>query len=152
MTTEKTTGKTIRLITCEDAFRARLIQGALQNEGIPAVIHNENMSGVLRGFTPTLTGVDIWVYEHDYQAARELLERNQMIPEQLKYCPVCGSDNIRLGLKKGKRLRALLAGVLALLSTAPPGTEHWEWHCRQCGARFAQPVSRHNVTGKEAEA
>ena len=34
--------KTVRLITCDGAFQARLIQGALENEGIASVLHNEN--------------------------------------------------------------------------------------------------------------
>ena len=44
--------KTVRLITCDGAFQARLIQGALENEGIASVLHNENTSNILRGFTP----------------------------------------------------------------------------------------------------
>ena len=47
--------KTVRLITCEEPFQARLIQGALENEGIASVLHNENTSNVLRGLTPTIT-------------------------------------------------------------------------------------------------
>ena len=77
--------KTVRLITCDGAFQARLIQGALENEGIASVLHNENTSNILRGYTPTISGVDIFVYEDDYERAMDLLERNQMIPEQLKY-------------------------------------------------------------------
>ena len=134
--------KTVKLIACDDAFRAHLIQGALDNEGIPSVIHNENTSNVMRGFVSNLSGVDVLVYEADYRKALDLLEQNQMIGEQLKYCPSCGSDDIRFGLRKGKRLRAVWAALLSALSFAPPGTAHWEWHCRQCGARFEQPVSR----------
>lgn len=134
--------RTVKLITCDDAFRAHLIQGALDNEGIPSVIHNENTSNVMRGFVSNLSGVDVLVYEADYQKALDLLEQNQMVGEQLKYCPSCGSDDIRFGLRKGKRLRAVWAALLSALSFAPPGTAHWEWHCRQCGARFEQPVSR----------
>ena len=99
--------RTVKLITCDDAFRAHLIQGALENEGIPSVIHNENTSNVMRGFVSNLSGVDVLVYEADYQKALDLLEQNQMIGEQLKYCPSCGSDDIRFGLRKGKRLRAV---------------------------------------------
>ena len=95
--------KTRKLITCTDDFQARLIQGALENEGIPSALHNENTSNVLRGFVVNVSGVDIFVYEDDYEAAMALLERNQMVPEQLKYCPQCGSADIRLRLKRGKR-------------------------------------------------
>ena len=96
----------------------------------------------MRGFVSNLSGVDVLVYEADYRKALDLLEQNQMRGEQLKYCPSCGSDDIRFGLRKGKRLRAVWAALLSALSFAPPGTAHWEWHCRQCGARFEQPVSR----------
>lgn len=141
--------RTVKLITCDDAFRAHLIQGALENEGIPSVIHNENTSNVMRGFVSNLSGVDVLVYEADYRKALDLLEQNQMIGEQLKYCPSCGSDDIRFGLRKGKRLRAVWAALLSALSFAPPGTAHWEWHCRQCGARFEQPVSWSHRPEKE---
>ena len=134
--------RTVRLITCEDPFKAHVIQGALENEGIASVLHNENASNVLRGLTPTITGVDILVYEDDYEAAMALLERNQMVPEQLKYCPQCGSADIRLRLKRGKRWRAALATVMTMLTAAPPGTEHWEYVCSRCGARFNTPVAR----------
>ena len=76
--------------------------------------------------------------------ALEILERNEMIPEQLKYCPRCHSDDIRFVLKKRHRLRALFSGIIAALAAAPPGTEHWEFVCRNCGAHFDCPVSRHS--------
>lgn len=137
---------TVKLITCNDSFQAHLIQGALENEGIASVLHNEHTSDVLRGYVSTLTGVDVLVYEEDYNAALRLLEQNQMIPEQLTHCPHCLSEDIKLVLKKGHRLRAIAAAILAALSTAPPGTQHWEYVCRQCGERFEKPVSG-NATG-----
>ena len=76
--------KTVKLITCDDAFQAHVIQGALKNEGIASVLHNENMSSVMRGYVRDVTGVDIFVYEDEYDNALRLLERNQMIPEQLR--------------------------------------------------------------------
>ena len=43
--------KTVRLITCDGAFQARLIQGALENEGIASVLHNENTSNIPVSYT-----------------------------------------------------------------------------------------------------
>jgi DNA-directed RNA polymerase subunit M/transcription elongation factor TFIIS len=131
--------KTVKLITCDDAFQAHVIQGALKNEGIASVLHNENMSSVMRGYVRDVTGVDIFVYEDEYDNALRLLERNQMIPEQLRYCPHCGSDEIKFVLKKSHRVRAVVAAVIAALSAAPPGTEHWEYVCRKCGTHFEKP-------------
>ena len=105
--------KTVKLITCDDAFQAHVIQGALKNEGIASVLHNENMSSVMRGYVRDVTGVDIFVYEDEYDNALRLLERNQMILEQLRYCPHCGSDEIKFVLKKSHRVRAVVAAVIA---------------------------------------
>lgn len=75
--------KTVKLITCSDAAQAHIIQGALENEGISSLLHNENMSTLLRGYINDIAGVDVWVDEADYEAAVRLLEQNEMIPEQL---------------------------------------------------------------------
>lgn len=133
--------RTVKLITCGDAFQAHVIQGALENEGIVSVLHNENMSSVMRGYCSDIAGVDVLVYEDDYDRALLLLEQNQMIPEQLRYCPHCGSGRIKFVLKKNHRMRAMLAAVVSALSMAPPGTEHWEYVCSECGARFEKPVA-----------
>ena len=87
----------------------------------------------------------IFVYEDEYDNALRLLERNQMIPEQLRYCPHCGSDEIKFVLKKSHRVRAVVAAVIAALSAAPPGTEHWEYVCRKCGTHFEKPVAKGTV-------
>ena len=101
--------KTVKLITCSDAAQAHIIQGALENEGISSLLHNENMSTLLRGYINDIAGVDVWVDEADYEAAVRLLEQNEMIPEQLKYCPFCGSSDIKFVLKKEHRLRAVMS-------------------------------------------
>ena len=33
--------KTVKLITCNDAMKAHILQGALENEGIESILHNE---------------------------------------------------------------------------------------------------------------
>lgn len=134
--------KTIRLTTCDDSFQAHLIQGALENEGIPSLLHNDNTSNILRGLTPVISGVDILVYADDYDKAMDILRRNQMVPEDLKYCPHCHSPHIRLVRRKGQGMRAFFAALFSILAVAPPGTAHWEYVCRDCGARFEKPVAR----------
>ena len=101
--------KTLKLITCDDAFQAHIIQGALANEGIDSLLHNENMSTLLRGFVHDISGVDVLVADCDYEAAMQLLRQNQMIPEEQKFCPFCGSDRIKFVLKKEHRVRAVSA-------------------------------------------
>ena len=134
--------KTVRLITCDDAVQAHIIQGALKNEDISSLLHNENMSTIMRGYTSEISGVDVLVYEEDYNRAVDLLERNQMIPEQLKYCPCCGTSDIKFVLRKQHRIRAVMAAILSMLAAAPPGTDHWEYVCKKCGAHFEKPVAK----------
>ena len=115
--------KTVKLMTCNDAAQAHIIQGALENEGISSLLHNENMSTLLRGYINNIAGVDILVDEADYEAAVRLLEQNQMIPEQLKYCPFCGSSDIKFVLKKEHRVRAIMSAIASLLAATPPGKQ-----------------------------
>ena len=42
------TMKTVKLMTCNDAAQAHIIQGALENEGISSLLHNENIYTLLR--------------------------------------------------------------------------------------------------------
>ncbi len=114
--------KLVKLITCDNATQAHIIRGALQNEGIDSMLRNENMATLMAGWqVDGLTGVDILVDEKDYEAAICLLERNQMIPEQLRYCPFCGSPDIKFELRKGCRLRAIVAASLPCLRVPPRG-------------------------------
>lgn len=133
--------KTIRLITCCSAAQAHIFQGALENEGICSVLHNENFSSLLVGFVDYISGVDILVNEDDYAEAVRVLKRNQAWPDEFKLCPFCGSGDIRFLLKKGKRIRAIGAAVFSALASVPPGTNHWEYSCRQCGKSFEVPIS-----------
>lgn len=88
--------KTIKLITCNDAVQAHIIQGALANEGIDSLLHNENMSTLLRGYVRDISGVDVLVADCDYEAAVRLLQQNQMIPEEQKF--VLSAVRIKSGL------------------------------------------------------
>lgn len=50
--------KTVKLMTCNDAAQAHIIQGALENVGIESLLHNENMSTLLRGYVNDIAGVE----------------------------------------------------------------------------------------------
>lgn len=89
-----------------------------------------------------ITGVGILVDDTNYDAAMCLLEENQMIPEQLKYCPFCGSPDIKFMLKKDHRFRACMAAILSVLAGGAPGTNHWEYVCKKCDGRFEKPVAK----------
>lgn len=133
--------KTVKLITCNDAAQAHIIQGALENEGIESILQNENMSTVFRGLIQNIAGVNILVADVDYEKAIEVLRQNQMLPEELKCCPHCGSSDIKFVLKKEHRLRTICAVLASMLAGTPPGNNHWEYICNVCGQKFEQPVA-----------
>jgi hypothetical protein len=133
--------KTVRLITCENDAQAHILQGALENEGIPAILHNEITARVLNGYIGHL-GIDILVQETDYDRALSLLEENRMIPEQLRYCPYCHSDQIRLTYKRKYRFQAFFNMLSGLITGKAVNPLYWEYHCQTCQKNFPKPVSK----------
>ena len=53
--------KTVKLITCNDAMKAHILQGALENEGIESILHNENFSTLYKSCVSSIAGEDIQV-------------------------------------------------------------------------------------------
>lgn len=62
--------KTVRLTTCDNTFEAQLVKNNLENAGIPVMLGNEIMSTY-----PPMSGVDLFVYESDYERALEIINR-----------------------------------------------------------------------------
>ena len=143
--------KTVKLITCNDAMEAHILQGALENEGIESVLHNENFSFLYRSYVSSIAGVDILVVDEDYDKAVRVLKQNQSCPEELTLCPCCGSSDIKLVLRKGKKLRAIGAAVLSMLAEWLPGSIHWEYTCIQCHKSFDKPVSEFQPSDDDEE-
>ena len=73
--------KTVKLITCNDAMKAHILQGALENEGIESILHNENFSTLYKSCVSNIAGVDILVAEEEYDKAIQVLRDNQSWPE-----------------------------------------------------------------------
>ena len=65
--------KTVKLITCNDAMKAHILQGALENEGIESILHNENFSTLYKSCVSNIAGVDILVADEDYENAVDAL-------------------------------------------------------------------------------
>ena len=114
--------KTVKLITCNDAMKAHILQGALENEGIESILHNENFSTLYKSCVSSIAGVDILVADEDYEKAVQVLRQNQSWPEELTLCPYCGSSDIKFVLRTGHKLRAVgAAGVYHAGSGASGG-------------------------------
>lgn len=68
---------TVRLTTCNTSFEAHVLKTALEAEGIPSALHNENMTNLYGGLISAFTGVDVFVYEKDLERAKKILNENQ---------------------------------------------------------------------------
>ena len=67
--------KTVKLITCNDAMKAHILQGALENEGIESILHNENFSTLYKSCVSSIAGVDILVESRSGAEAEPKLAR-----------------------------------------------------------------------------
>lgn len=130
--------KTIRLTTCDNAIQAHLLQGALENEGIKSILHNENFSTLLPALANIMGGgVQVLVMECDLERALEILYRNT--PLDKKYCPYCGSEDIYISLGKRKYSKLFFALFSGLLAGTPLGNIRNVYQCSVCRKDFDVP-------------
>lgn len=130
--------KTVRLTTSTDPMQAHILQGALENEGIESVLHNEHFSTLLPGCANIMgAGVQLFVMECDYDRALEVLKRNEA--KGKSYCPDCGSTDIRLVLGK-RRVAKVFFAFISVLAGAPMGNIRSVYRCRACKAEFDVPA------------
>ncbi len=73
--------RTVRLTTCNTSYEAHILKNALQAEGIPSVLHNENMTNLYGGLIAAFTGVDILVNECDLKRAIQIINCNNETDE-----------------------------------------------------------------------
>ncbi len=64
--------KTVAIYT--SAFSANLAKGMLENEGIPAMILNENLPFITGAVNTDMLSIELVVDEKDYSSAKKLLE------------------------------------------------------------------------------
>lgn len=136
-------------MTCNDAIQAHIIQGALENEGIESVLHNENFSTLLPGYANFMgAGVQIFVMDCDFDRAQEVLVRNEA--KGKSYCPHCNSTDIRLTLGKQK-ISKIFVAFLSTLLLIPMGNIRSVYRCRQCKAEFDVPAETPAINHPEEE-
>ncbi|TLX76548.1 DUF2007 domain-containing protein [Labilibacter sediminis] len=126
--------KTVKLITCNTSQEANIIKGRLSNEGIYAIITNENFTDLMPHFNGIMgAGVQILVNEDDYERAYELIQ-----PEDNSKpitCPYCHSKNIKFGLGSRKK-HIIFQVILSLLVAIPFGNIKATYYCKDCNNDF----------------
>ena len=129
--------KTVRILTCDSATEAALIQGRLENEGIQSFRTNENFATLMPHYSRILgSGVEILVSEDDAHKASVILEDiiKPTIPEQMS-CPDCGSINVKYGLGKAG-IGKLFFALISILTAVPINNIKPSYYCRNCSAEF----------------
>jgi Zn finger protein HypA/HybF involved in hydrogenase expression len=128
--------KTVRLMTSDNLAEAHIIKGRLLNEGIDCFLTNENFTNLMPLYNNMLgSGIQIIVNEKDNDKAREIL-KDKIEPNNLELvCPNCGSENIGLGLGKGKAFKVFNM-IIALLSFFPIGNLKPKYYCKSCNTEI----------------
>ncbi len=128
--------KTVRLMTIDNLAEAYTIKGRLLNEGIDCFLTNENFTNLMPLYNNMLgSGIQIIVNEKDNEKAREIL-KDKIEPNNLELvCPNCGSENIGLGLGKGKVFKVFNI-IIALLSFFPIGNLKPKYYCKSCNTEI----------------
>ncbi len=69
-----TKNKTVLLNSFRDVFSAQLAKALLESEDIPSIISNENFTQLKPMFSKSIGGVQLFVFEEDFERANEILE------------------------------------------------------------------------------
>lgn len=132
--------KTVTLMTCGDSVEASIIQGHLQNEGIPCFLTNQHYTSLYPSFNGTLgTGVQILVRDADLERAAEIIKK--VYPElygdlQLKVtCPNCKSERIKISFGE-KRFLKYFYVFLSMLMLYPLAKIKTDYICKDCKTKF----------------
>jgi len=132
--------KIIPLMTCNDNVEAKLIQGHLQNEGIPCFLTNQNYTNLYPGMSGSMgTGIQIQVNEEDAERASDIIRKTYPesygnLKEKVS-CPNCKSENIKISFGKHKYLKYLYFFV-SLLTFIPMSKVETSYICKDCKKEF----------------
>lgn len=104
------------LTTCDNSVEAECLKAKLGEAGIACRLHDESVNKAVTG--PWVPGVEAFVYDRDYDRARQILDsETEAKKRQTPWCPKCGSEDVSEELAGGRSLAKTLAG-LAILAAA----------------------------------
>ena len=80
-----------RVYTAATLPEAHLIRQQLESAGISAQVFNENAQGAIGELPVTDAWPDVWIVQnHQFRAARAVIERYEASPEEEQLCNSCG--------------------------------------------------------------
>lgn len=132
--------KIVTLITCGDTAEASIIQGHLQNEGIPCFLTNQNYTNLYPSFNGIMgAGVQIQINEEDAERATNIIRKTYPevygdIKENIN-CPYCKSENLKISFGKHKYMKYFFI-LFSLLLIFPLSKIKTSYICKDCKAEF----------------
>ena len=132
--------KIVNLMTCTDNATAAIIQGHLQNEGIPCFLTNQNFTNLYPGMETKIgTGIQIRIREMDTEKAVQIIrdtypEHYSNLTRNLT-CPRCNSKRIitKFGVS---RIKVFLIMILSIFSAVPASKIPTYSFCKDCNTKF----------------
>lgn len=139
----------------DDPMEAHLARCLLENEGIAAFVHDENIVGLNRAFSYAVGGVKLKVQEMDRGEALKVLDSMDHRPfldeEELPVtCPKCGATELTSRIVAPRTAKGMFHWVVAVLFAVYPMSVEPQFQCDRCGHVF--PRARDTANAKRPDA
>jgi len=131
----------VTIKTFDNAIGAHILQARLEDEGIIAHVHDENIMTVNPLLNVAVGGVKLKVDETDAQKALEIIAEIDQAPhtndqDEVIVCPNCQSKELYSDFKSMKSAGGVIAGISSFLFGIFPFYYKRLYRCKECGTEF----------------
>ena len=121
----------------DNSYQANFIKEELAEHGIPSILTNENITGLLPHMNGILgSGIQVLVDKDDLDSARDILDKRKN--RDIIVCPECGSKNIKYGLGTKSKSKKILALIIAIVLASPTKHIRQTSYCQDCKREFQE--------------
>ena len=127
--------------TYADSLEANMALNRLQANEIPCFLQGERSNDTMWHISVGLGGIKLMVHEDDVVHAEAILNNDVAEvelhdePDGAVCCPVCGSKNVRYGVRTKSRI-GWVGLLFSLLIAAPAPVPNQGYHCFSCRHEF----------------
>lgn len=131
----------ITVKTFDNAFGAHILQARLEDEGIVAHIHDENIMSIDPLLNIAVGGVKIKVDEPDVEKALAIIAEIDDTPmtndkEEVIKCPKCESTDLYSDFKSMKSAKGVIAAIISFMLIVFPIYYKRVYRCKVCATEF----------------
>lgn len=122
------------LVFYDNEINAQDIKTILNDSGIVCILQNEMKTSVNVMSESAEEGVAVYVDKKDYTKSKEILDAyEERLEERLKWCPECGSEDVKVSVVHVKYKPQWAFVAIFGLSL---GYDKKVYHCNKCGCDF----------------